>query len=170
MYLSKMGTTTQQLQRWVDGHIPLRNRFIGIFAEDQLPTRVRGPCCMVLNYGKSTGDRIHGTIQYGMHWVAVVVDKNNHAEWIDSMGRPADGDDYAWNIRTGFKTWLRTTFRGSSYSPIRLQAYGSGVCGHYSVYARLVMGSVASRPEAYAWATDEYRRNDQIIRGKVKID
>lgn len=165
-----MGTTTQQLQRWADKHIPKRNRFIGIFAEDKLPTRVRGPCCMVLNYGKSTGDRIHGKIEYGMHWTAVVVDGNNHAEWIDSMGEAPDGDDYAWNIRTKFKMWLRTTFRGYSYSPTRLQSYGSGVCGQYSLFACLVMGSVASRPDAYAWASEEYRRNDQIIRGKVRID
>lgn len=164
-----MGTTEPQLSLWATQNIPVRNNFLGIYAEDQLPQRIKGPCCMILNYGKSTGDRVHGRLEYGMHWVAVVVDAAGAAEWCDSIGQIPDGDDFAWNIHTKFKTWLRTTFTKYTYNSTRLQAYGSGVCGQYSLYACLVGGSPVSKPQAYTWASAHFRLNDSTIKQLVRI-
>lgn len=163
------GTTEPQLSLWASQNIPMYNNFLGVFARDQLPKRVRGPACFIVNYGRSCGDIVHGHLNYGEHWVAIVVDAAGAAEWCDSMGQRPDGDDYAFNFTTHFESYLSSTFTKYTYNPIRLQAYGSGVCGQYSLYACLVGGSPASKPKSYTWASAHYRLNDSTIKQLVRI-
>lgn len=161
-------TTTAQIEAYAKKYIP---DFAGVFAADQLPEpqNVPSTCSMILNYGNEVGNKIHGVTHYGFHWVAVLRRQGKYAVWADSMGAPPDGDDAAIGIRrTHFSRWLkRLAPLGVTVNRDRVQSYGSGVCGQWSLY--FCMHSTPNlNPSAYRWLGGNTKRNDAKVMQLVK--
>lgn len=164
-----MGTTADQLDAYAKKHIP---DFAGIYASDQLPVARSLPsnCSLIINYGAEEGNKIHGVTHHGLHWVAVIR-RGKYAIWADSMGAPPDGDDSALGIRrTHFARWLKTLAPlGVTVNRDRVQAYGSGVCGQWSLYFCMVGGIPSTKPGAFRWLSHSQTRNDRKIQQLVKV-
>jgi hypothetical protein len=91
-------------------------RFLGVYAADLIPTRLRDyPCCLIAN--TDPHDR------RGQHWVAMYASSPTRVEFFDSYGMPPEV--YAS---------LRIRFAIHSYNTQPLQSVFSNACGHYCVY------------------------------------
>nr|CAD7398462.1 unnamed protein product [Timema poppensis] len=88
----------------------------GVFPADQLPARIARPAALVIN-------NTDPHTKSGMHWVAIVIDKNGVGEYFDSYGFPRLINSHLAFIR-------KNTFR-TSHSTLQLQSIALDVCGHY---------------------------------------
>lgn len=72
--------TTYATQLEKEGRKLFKKYFIGVFASDQVPSRIKRGHCMIVNCDDST--------QPGSHWVSVCKEKLSDKIWVyDSFGR-----------------------------------------------------------------------------------
>ena len=112
-----MELSTLQLINFIKQDKLASTSFIGVFARDQLPTRIKYPCCFIVNTDKSD--------QKGEHWLAFYYDKHGNASFFDSFG----------NHPSYFKLdkYLSKTASKWNYNTKQLQSYRTKVCGYYCV-------------------------------------
>ena len=94
----------------------LGDTFLGVFARDQIPTRLPPKFAMVVN--------THPAHKPGEHWVAIYVDRDQ-GEYFDSYGLPPPLD---------LEKLLDKSCTHYSFNPHQLQDYFSFVCGEYCIY------------------------------------
>lgn len=97
-------------------------KFIGTFPIDRLPTPKYSDIAFILNHDIMNGP--------GIHWVAVIVTKNNKVEYYDSLGNPPPDELYDWH-------------KIISFNQKPTQNMFSDTCGEhalYYLYLRLVVG------------------------------
>ena len=92
--------------------------FLGIFARDELPYKVKYPSFFVFN----TDNRS----EPGEHWLAIFIDEDKKAEFFDSYG------NHPRYFR--LEKYLDKIARSWTYNGQRIQDYFSQLCGHYCVY------------------------------------
>jgi hypothetical protein len=96
-----------------------KNYFVGVFARDELPIRVRIPSCFIIN--------THNRNQPGEHWLAIFLNKDGSVEFFDSMGLPPS----FYKLDKYLETISNNKIR---YSTKRLQGFFSNYCGVYCLY------------------------------------
>ena len=115
----KGGLDSRQL-RWLVAQDPhLRNRFLGVFAADELPLLqdVPRPSGLIVN-----SDPSH---KPGTHWMAIYYGKDGQDEFFDSYGKSPTSYVRAWQNHLN---------PGYEYSSKILQGDDTTVCGHYCVF------------------------------------
>lgn len=111
---------TIQLQQILTRDKFTREKFIGVFPSDQLPTEIPYyPCCFIVNIDPSN--------QPGIHWVAFYITSSSYIEFFDSYGN-------APSYYEGFISNFALNFMNIVYNPMILQSNISAVCGHYCIY------------------------------------
>lgn len=106
---------TQQILDTIKKHDDAKI-FMGVYAIDQLPSKIEYPCCMIVNTDPST--------EKGEHWLAIYFDSYKNAEFFDSFGY----DPKFYKLTNFFKDkCFECTFNN-----IRIQSLFSDFCGHYS--------------------------------------
>ena len=110
---------TAAIDRALRGHPASRNKFLGVFASDQLPKSIPfRPCCLVVN--------THPAAKPGEHWVAMYISADGTVDYFDSYGlRPT--------VRS-IATFVSRCGQGTDYNRKRVQGYLSSVCGQYCIY------------------------------------
>ena len=106
---------TFQIHKVLKSDIKTREYFIGVFARDQLPVKVKWPSCMVINTDKSN--------QPGSHWLAVNYDKDGNCDFFDSFGNSPS----IFNL----KKYFESTSISLSFNNKKIQGSFSEFCGHY---------------------------------------
>lgn len=98
-------------------------QFLGTFPVDRLPTpNYSDNVSFILNHDIMNGP--------GIHWVAVILSKNNNVEYYDSLGNPPPHELYTWKSNI-------------SYNRKPTQSMFADTCGEHSLYylyLRLVVG------------------------------
>lgn len=91
------------------------NIFKGVFACNNLPTRIKLPALMIVNLSKNT--------ESGTHWVAIYIDKSRNGYYFDSFGMPP---------RNNFIIhYLETHVKKLNFNNKQLQHISSVKCGKY---------------------------------------
>ena len=98
----------------------LRHCVLGVYAADQLPTRVLGrPYGFIAN----TQERVLP----GDHWCAFYDDGQGHTQFFDSYGRlPRENSDF-------FRRWINKNAKTIEINRVQIQSYDSTVCGLYCI-------------------------------------
>jgi hypothetical protein len=94
-----------------------QNRFIGVFARDELPTRLVYPCCFVLN--------THTSDLPGEHWLALHYDVKKICHFYDSYGLHPD--------YYSLTNYITRTSSGWYFNSSQSQSFNSFICGYYCV-------------------------------------
>ena len=120
-------STSTQLETWATKNV---EHFIGVYAADQLPSRISAPSCLIVNYDPASLP--------GSHWVACWVQKRS-VYWFDSFGLAPDADDLILGHRTFFTSWLASIcgplgLQSYSWNTLDLQSLAAKTCGHYSLW------------------------------------
>ena len=112
---------TSQLQCMLACDPVLRDGVLGVFAADQLPTRVPStPCGCIVNTDNSS--------QPGTHWLALFI-QTDTVECFDSYGQPPG------SYNPLLTRWIQQQHvRNVRVNSTRLQSDFSNVCGLYCVY------------------------------------
>ena len=169
------GTTSKELEGYAQRHIG--RSFLGVFAADMLPRNTPSICSLIVNLDPISGVLLHNRgggskVRHGSHWVAIKLrGAGLPALFGDSYGHPpsSSAEGKILHVHDHFKKWLnRHAPAGYVYNHLRIQAWGSNVCGLYSLYF-CRYGIPSTQPAAFAWVTDDRKRNDTIIRGKIKL-
>lgn len=102
-----------------------RNRFtqryfLGVFASDRLPTRIRYyPACFIANVDPSS--------KGGSHWLAFFISSPEEVEFFDSYGNTP----FTFNK---FITNFAERFLFVNYNPMIIQSRITAVCGQHCLY------------------------------------
>ena len=129
----------------------IKKEFLNVFARDELPSSIpKLPACFIFN----TKNRSNP----GQHWLAVYIDKNNHAEFFDSYGySPA---------KYRLKTYLKRIASSTSYNKQRIQGQ-SDFCGLYSILY-LLFKSYKQENKFFTKFNNNYNENDKKILFYIK--
>ena len=125
-----------------------KKNFIGVFARDQLPNKIKFPSSFIINTEKST--------EPGEHWLAVYYDKNGTCDFFDPLGfspKYYKIDDY-----------LKDTSRKYFYNTQQMQGIFSKFCGHYCILFILVKSRNYNLIFFLSLFTNNTNFNDNIIK------
>lgn len=112
-----MELNTQQILQILRKDKFSKTHFLGVFARDQIPLKLKYPSSLILNTDKSN--------QKGEHWLAIYYDKDGKAEFFDSFGRhPAEFK---------LENYMQKTSTKWDYNSKQLQSFQSKICGYYCV-------------------------------------
>ena len=106
-----------QLNKVMKSQKETRKSYLGTFALDKLPQKVRYPSCLIVNNQKST--------EPGEHWVAIYFGKNKKAEFFDSFGNSPH--------TFGLEKYIQNNSLTMKFNRIKLQSDFSLFCGYYCV-------------------------------------
>ena len=95
-----------------------KKKFLGVFARDELPIKIKYPSCLILNTDKRNGP--------GEHWLAIFYDENKNAEFFDSFGYMPDFYKLT--------TYLNKTCKNWQANQQRIQGFFSKLCGLYCLF------------------------------------
>lgn len=111
---------TQQLENILSQNIFTKDKFLGVFPSDHLPSPLQSfPCCFIANVDESS--------EPGSHWVAFYVTSRQRIEFFDSYGRsPETFPNIIWNYVKRFPI--------VEFNPQPLQSINTAVCGHYAIF------------------------------------
>ena len=108
---------TIQLDKIMKKHKFTKKIYLGTFAIDKLPNKVKYPSCLIVNNEKSYED--------GEHWIAIYFGKNKQAEFFDSFGN---------SPRTfGLDTFIKKHSSKMTFNFVKLKSDFSLFCGYYCV-------------------------------------
>lgn len=109
-----------QLVRALSSNIHTRKKFLGVFASNELPTRIpQYPSCFIANVDPSH--------EPGSHWLAFYLASPQHLEFFDSYGHePADFPGPIWDFAR--------RFHHVNFNTMLLQSNVTAVCGQYCIY------------------------------------
>lgn len=93
--------------------------FIGVFARDELPLKVKFPSCFIVN--------THNRNQFGEHWLAFFIDQDGSVEFFDSYG-------FSPKFYNLDKYIVKINKNKIKYSKNQLQGFDSKFCGVYCVF------------------------------------
>lgn len=108
---------TVQLNKIMKKHKFTKKIYLGTFAIDKLPKKVKYPSCLIVNNQKSYED--------GEHWMAIYFGKNKHAEFFDSFGNSPE--------KFGLDKFIKKNSKKITFNRIKLQSDFSLFCGCYCV-------------------------------------
>ena len=113
-----MELNTSQLIKILQADPQVKVCFLGVFARDQLPLRIKFPSCFVVNTDKSN--------ERGEHWLAFYYDKNKKLDFFDSYG----------NHPEFFKLekYVKQTSTSFNFNSQQLQSFSSKICGYYCIF------------------------------------
>ena len=143
---------TFQIYKVLKKDLKTREYFSGVFARDQLPTKVKWPSCMVINTDKSN--------EPGEHWLAVYYDKDGNCDFFDSYGNSPS--------KFNLKKYFETTSISINYNNKKIQGFFSDYCGHYCLiflYLRCRGKSLESIENLFNNSSDT---NDNLIKKLIK--
>lgn len=111
---------TDQIHRVLSSNEHTRNAFLGVFASNELPTKIRRyPTCFIANVDRSS--------EPGSHWLAFYLSSPDHLEFFDSFGHgPYDFP--------GPISHFSRRFHHVNFNVMRLQSNITATCGHYCIY------------------------------------
>ena len=92
--------------------------FIGVFARDQLPSKINWPSSLIVNT-----DKIN---ERGEHWLAIYFTSNKECCFFDSYGRGPELFRLQYFVDHYSNSW--------EHNKTRLQSLDSSVCGQYCIY------------------------------------
>ena len=142
-----MELDTFQLFSILKTHPCTRTIFIGVFARDQLPLKIKYPCCFIIN--------THKAHQRGEHWLAVYFSKQREAEFFDSFGlSPA-----FYNLNSYFD---RTSVN-IQYNSKQLQSPFSSLCGYYCCFYLISKCKKVDLDSFLSLFKENYHQNDLDI-------
>lgn len=107
-----------QIEKVLKSDLHAKKLFLGVFARDELPTKLKYPSFFILN--------THSRSQPGEHWLAIFYDKIGRAEFFDSYGQSPEF--------YGLKKYLDTTSTNWTYNKKCLQSFFSNYCGLYCLF------------------------------------
>lgn len=93
--------------------------FLGVYARDEVPIKVKYPSCFIIN--------THNSNQPGEHWLAFFLNQDGSVEFFDPIGLSPQ----FYNL----DKYLQIISKNKVfYTNQRLQGFGSNYCGVYCVY------------------------------------
>ena len=107
-----------QIVRVLESDKYSKDKFLGVFARDELPIHVKYPSCLILNTDKRN--------EPGEHWLAIYYDENKNAEFFDSYGNSPDFYNLTTYLNKTCKKWVA--------NEQRIQGYFSKLCGLYCLF------------------------------------
>ena len=113
--------TTTDIDDVLSNHANTRIPFIGVFAHDQLPTKLICKKKWVLVCNASPIE------SPGTHWFALFKECDDVMELFDSIG----GDPASYNL---VEFMQNQQVEKCIYNSVRIQSLFSNVCGHYAIY------------------------------------
>ena len=130
----------------------LKNKFFkGVFPCDQLPMRrFKLPYALVIN--------THPASLPGTHWVALYVNRSNHAEFFDSFGRPL--------LNKYIVDFIDDHCTSACWNSVRIQSESSEKCGQFAlgyIKARLQGVSPEDFISTFHIEEENLLENDVII-------
>ena len=120
---------------------------IGVYAADQIPSRLSHPAAIVANL--DTSDKP------GSHWVAFYIDSHGRGTFFDSYGLPPSSRHHLDRLRRNCK-WIK-------WNKKKLQSFDSKVCGEYCVMFLHFMCSGFTLRKFCNIFTSDTRSNDKIV-------
>jgi hypothetical protein len=121
-----------------------RKKFKNVLPKDRLPKNVQYPSAYVINTHKSN--------QPGEHWLAVFYNKNGKCTFFDSFG-------FSPNLY-GLERFIEKSSTSWEYNSMRLQEYGSVVCGYYCIYFIQLMSRGLELNEILILFSQNFSLND----------
>ena len=91
--------------------------FLGVFARDKIPLKIKYPSCFIIN--------THTSSKQGEHWLSIYYNKNGEAEFFDSYGNHPSYYQ--------LESYLDKTSSKWTYNRKQIQSVISDFCGHYCV-------------------------------------
>ncbi len=119
---------------------------LGVFPSDKIPTKVKGPCSMVVNTDPSTNP--------GSHWVAIFITQDCIAEYFDSYGQPPDVAEISSFLNK---------YNVGHYNRKHIQGPFSSVCGHYCIYFVIQRWQNVHMADIVKKFSDDHDENDELI-------
>ena len=124
--------------------------FIGVYARNELPLKIKYPCCFILN--------THPRNKPGEHWLAFYFSKNKECYFFDSYGLSPK----FYNLENYI------IFSSSSYTfnKKRIQGYSS-YCGFYCLL--FLLFKIRNRHKSFFnYFSNVYSNNDLKIQNLIK--
>ena len=124
--------------------------FKGVYPKDLLPQKVykERPIAFVINTDKSD--------KPGEHWVALVIDKNNIAEYFDSFGF----SPICCEIRS---LLFKNKISSITYNKYQIQSYLSLTCGVYCILYIEMRCNNSSFRQFINLFSDNHLMNDYLV-------
>lgn len=104
-----------QLEKILRSDKCTRDRFIGVFSIDTIPSKVKYPSCFIFNTDKSNNP--------GEHWIAVDFDNNGLCSFFDPLGFSPE----FYQIQTKIQSLSKQV----QFNKTRVQPFYSRKCGYY---------------------------------------
>lgn len=124
--------------------------FMGVFARDELPTKVTFPSWFIVNTAKR--------LDTGKHWLAFHYDKNGYCVFFDSYGLPPSHFD--------LESFLDNTTSSWTWNKMRIQG-NSSYCGYYCILFLIFICRDKSL-KFFSQFSSNYQINDRIIRDLIE--
>ena len=112
-----MSLSSNFLNQWCEKNIK-RNRFIGVFPINLLPSTTKRPCGFIVNTDSSNLP--------GQHWIAVVLTRDGRGEVFDSFGELPPSELCIWMNKHCVSGW--------TFSKNFIQNIYSKLCGSYCLF------------------------------------
>lgn len=144
---------TAQLQCVVDCDIYMKNRVLGVYSADQIPSHL--PC------GRGIIVNTDPAYLCGRHWVAFCLNQNNELQCFDSYGKsPAT---YSVHLRLFMLLFSKIV------KPFQqLQGSNSNVCGQYCLLYLMCRCRGFSMKEVYHLFCNKTHINDEFVYNLIK--
>jgi hypothetical protein len=123
----------------------VRKIFLGVFARDELPQKVKYPSCFVLN----NRPRSHS----GEHWLAIYYNKDKTAMFFDSYGQ--EPKEYK------LESFMNKTSPDWLYNKTRIQGF-SQYCGLYCI-TFLLLAARNKHDMFFEYFDDNFIKNDEKL-------
>lgn len=107
---------TSDFNVFVDKFPFLKDHFLGVFALNTIPTRMKAKSCLIFNLDKSNEE--------GSHWLALIHTKKNYYELFDSLGVKIEQ----------IRPFLKFSKPILLYNTGVFQSSSTSTCGLYSLY------------------------------------
>ena len=120
--------------------------FLGVFARDELPKKVKYPSCFIFN----TKPRNHS----GEHWVSVFYDQDGRGIFFDSYGQSAK------TFR--MQSYMDKTSILKPYSNLKRIQGNSTYCGYYCMLF-LLTAARGQTQKFFDYFGDDYLKNDKKL-------
>ena len=129
-----------------------KKSFIGVFARDEIPLKIKYPSCFIINNKK----RSHP----GEHWLALFIDGDGSVDFFDSMGfHPS-----FYGLEDKLKQISKNIIR---FSSMRVQGFFSNYCGVYCLLF-LYKRSRGIKFKEFLKYFKNCNQNDLFIKQKIK--
>ena len=128
------------------------NVFLGVCAEDELPSKILQPCAIIVNTDPSTKD--------GTHWTAIYIKQNMCGEFFDSTGMNPDKPVRKFMDKQAPSGW--------EFNKRKVQGPFSTLCGAYCLQY-LEQRANSSKPfSTLLYKLFPLKNNDELVRERMR--